>query len=229
MTAGTDPKHHRLDWVNGTAPELEERLRRLPPLEFVENCLRGVGQVMFMNNPITGLAVLVAAWIYAPWLGFGGTLGVVVSTAVAMLMGFDRDAVRAGLFGFNGVLCGLALATFLAPPWDGLSTVWIVVVSAGSSIAMAGLAAIFGVWGVPPFTLAFNLSVLLFLLTGLHVVRGRIGELITPAAPAVNGRPCRWPCARRPRPRAASTRWRWSTPSSAVSGSCSSSTASSAE
>ena len=174
-------------WVGGTAPVLHDRLAALPPLAFVESCLRGVGQVMFMNNPVTGLLVLVAAWIHDPWLGFGGTLGVAVSTLVAMLLGFDRGAVRAGLFGFNGVLCGLALATFLSPAWDGVSTVWIVVVSAGSSVAMAGLAALFGIWGVPPFTLAFNISVLLFLITGLNVARGNIGELVSPASPAVTG------------------------------------------
>ncbi|WP_300015076.1 urea transporter [Pseudonocardia sp.] len=188
MTAGTATTHHALDWVNGTAPRLQERVRRIPPLAFVENCLRGVGQVMFMNNPLTGLFVLLAAWTFDPWIGFGGTVGVVVSTLVALLMGFDRGAIHAGLYGFNGVLCGLALATFLAPPWDGVATVWIVAVSAGSSIAMAALAALFGgAWGVPPFTLAFNISVLLFLITALHAVRGRVGELIVPTPPAVTG------------------------------------------
>jgi urea transporter len=159
----------------------------MPPLAFVEYCLRGVGQVMFMNNSLTGLAVMAAAWIYDPWLGFGGTLGVVVSTLTALLLGFDRGAIRAGLFGFNGVLVGLAMATFLSPPWDAVSTVWIVAVSAGSSVAMAALAALFAVWGVAPFTFAFNLSVLLFLVAGLHTARGRIGELVTPAAPTVDG------------------------------------------
>jgi urea transporter len=177
-----------LGWVNGTAPELQESVRRFPPLDFLDYCLRGVGQVMFMNNPLTGLLVLLAAWIYDPWLGFGGTLGVIVSTLAALLMGFDRGAIRLGLYGFNGVLCGLALATFLAPSWDAVATVWIVVVSAGSSIAMAALAAWFGrAWGVPPFTFAFNLSVLVFLITALHAVRGRTGELIAPTTPAVDG------------------------------------------
>jgi urea transporter len=185
--APAGPRPRAAGWVDGTAPLLQERLGRMPPLTFVDSCLRGVGQVMFMNNPLTGLLVLVAAWIHDPWLGFGGTVGVVVSTLVALLMGFDRGAVRLGLFGFNGVLCGLALATFLAPPWDGVSTVWIVVVSAGSTLAMAALAALFGIWGVPPFTLAFNISVLLFLITGLNVARGNVGELVSPASPAVTG------------------------------------------
>lgn len=188
MTSSARARPGALAWVNGTAPELHEHVRQIAPLQLVEACLRGVGQVMFMNNPLTGLIVLVAAWTYDPWLGFGGTVGVLVSTLVAYLLGFDRGAVEAGLFGFNGVLCGLALATFLAPPWDAVATVWIVVVSAGSSIAMAALAAVFlGAWGVPPFTLSFNFSVLIFLVTALHVARGRAGELIAPAAPTLDG------------------------------------------
>jgi urea transporter len=188
MTAEAGARSGALSWVDGTAPALQERVLHAPGVGFLEYCLRGVGQVMFMNNPFTGLFVMVAAWVYDPWLGFGGTVGLVVSNLVALLMGFDRGAIHAGLYGFNGVLCGLAMATFLAPPWDGLSTVWIVVVSAGSSIAMAGLAALFGgAWGVPPFTFAFNLSVLLFLITALHVARGRVGELVAPAAPTTDG------------------------------------------
>jgi hypothetical protein len=62
--------------------------------------------------------------------------------------------------------------------------VWIVVVTAGSAIAMAAL---FSVRGVPPFTLACNFSVLLFLITGLHVARGHLGSLIKPAPPSVDG------------------------------------------
>ncbi|MGE3288573.1 MAG: urea transporter [Pseudonocardia sp.] len=175
-------------WVDGTAPALQERVLHAPPVAFVEYCLRGVGQVMFMNNPFTGLFVLVAAWLFDPWLGFGGTLGVVVSTLVALLLRFDRGAIHAGIFGFNGVLCGLALATFLAPKWDGLATTWIVIVSAGSSIAMAALGALFAkAWGVPPFTLAFNFSVLIFMITGLHMLRGRLGDGISPLTPAVDG------------------------------------------
>lgn len=184
--AGTRPGAR--SWVDGTAPAMQERVLQAPPLAFVEYCLRGVGQVMFMNNPFTGLFVLAAAWLFDPWLGFGGTLGVVVSNLVAVMLRFDRGAIHAGLFGFNGVLCGLALATFLAPKWDGVAVTWIIVVSAGSSVAMAALAALFAkAWGVPPFTLAFNLSVLLFMIASLHTVRGRLGESISPLTPAVDG------------------------------------------
>ena len=60
----------------------------------------------------------------------------------------DRGAIRAGLFGFNGVLVGAGLSLFLQPDWDALVMVWIVVGAAFSTILHAALASVFiGAWG----------------------------------------------------------------------------------
>ncbi len=187
-TAKPTERRGALHMVNGTMPELQERVVNIPVVGFLEYCLRGVGQVVFMNSPITGLIILIAAWIQNPWLGFAGTLGVIVSTLAAHALGFDKGAIHAGLYGFNGVLVGLALGLFLAPPWDAVIIVWIILISAMSSVLMGALAAVFGgAWGVPPFTLAFNISTLLFLVTALQIAFGRLGPLVAPAAPAVKG------------------------------------------
>src|ERR1700754_3830621 len=110
-----------------------------------------------MNNPITGLAILVAMFVGEAWLGFAGAHRVLVSTPLALLFGMDRGAIRAGLFGFNGVLVGAGLSLFLQPDWDIMVMVWIVVAAFFSTILHASFAAVFvGSWTVPPFTLAFN-------------------------------------------------------------------------
>jgi urea transporter len=188
-TAPPERGHHGpWRWINGTMPEVDERALKVPVVGFVEYCLRGIGQVVFMNSPITGAFILLATWLQEPWLGFGATVGVVASTLAALALGFDRDAIHAGLYGFNGVLVGLGLALFLAPEWDGIVILWMILLSAVSSILMAALAAAFGgAWGVPPFTLAFNITTLLFLITALHITRGRLSDSIAPAAPEVNG------------------------------------------
>ena len=67
--------------INGTMPGWSERAADNPLLDFVDSCLRGVGQVCFMNNPVTGLAILIAMFVGEAWLGFAGALGLVVSTA----------------------------------------------------------------------------------------------------------------------------------------------------
>jgi urea transporter len=163
-------------------PEFSERAKDNPVLDFVDSCLRGVGQVCFMNNPVTGLAILIAMFVGEAWLGFAGALGVIVSTASALLIGMDRGAIRAGLFGFNGVLVGAGLSLFLQPDWDLLVMVWIVVGAFFSTVLHAALAAIFvGGWKVPPFTLAFNFMTLLFLIGAINFANGRVGGLVAPA------------------------------------------------
>jgi urea transporter len=170
-----------LGQLNGTMPEWSKRAEQNPVLDFVDSCLRGVGQVCFMNNPVTGLAILVAMAVGEVWLAFAGILGLVTSTAAALAIGMDRGAIRAGLFGFNGVLVGAGMSLFLAPDWDILVMVWIVVGAAFSTILHAALANVFlGAWAVPPFTLAFNFITLIFLIGALNFANGRVGGLVAP-------------------------------------------------
>jgi urea transporter len=168
--------------INGTMPGWGERLDGNPFLSFIDSCLRGVGQVCFMNNPITGLAILVAMFVGEAWLGFAGALGLVVSTLAAIAIGMDRGAIRAGLFGFNGVLVGAGMSLFLQPDWSGVVMVWIVVGAFFSTVLHAALANVFiGAWKVPPFTLAFNFMTLLFLVGSLQYANGKVGGLVAPA------------------------------------------------
>ena len=168
--------------VNGTMNGWAAQADGNPVLAFIDSCLRGIGQVCFMNNPITGLAILVAMFVGEAWLGFAGALGLVVSTGAAIAIGMDRGAIRAGLFGFNGVLVGAGMSLFLQPDWSGVVMVWIVVGAFFSTVLHAALANVFiGAWKVPPFTLAFNFMTLLFLVGALQYANGKVGGLIAPA------------------------------------------------
>ena len=66
--------------LNGTMAGWAAQADGNPLLAFIDSCLRGIGQVCFMNNPITGLAILVAMFLGEAWLGLAGALGVVAST-----------------------------------------------------------------------------------------------------------------------------------------------------
>ena len=88
-------------------------------LRFVDINLRGIGQVMLQNNPLTGALFLAAiAWgafvAGAPEVLFGGVLALITATLTAMWLRVDRQALGDGLYGYNAVLVGLALPTFLA-------------------------------------------------------------------------------------------------------------------
>lgn len=170
-----------LGMIDGTMPAMQARVEANPVADFVDYCLRGVGQVVFMNNPITGLMIVIGIFVASAWLGVAAVIGLVASTLVGIFLGVDRTLLRAGLFGFNGVLVGAGLGLFLAPEWDGLAMIWIAVVAGFSSILMATLATVFQTWKVPPYTLPFNFATLIFLVAGLQLANAQLGPGIGPA------------------------------------------------
>lgn len=74
---------------------------------------RGVGQVMFQQNALSGWLMLVGIACNSWELALLALLGTAVSTVAAMLCGFDKQAVQQGLYGFNGTLMGIAVGVFL--------------------------------------------------------------------------------------------------------------------
>jgi urea transporter len=136
-------------------------------LRFLDVILRGVGQVMFQDNPLSGALFLAAiAWgsfaAGVPQVLVGGLLAVVVATLTAQWLRVDRAALHAGLCGFNGVLVGLALATFVAP--GPLLWVYVIVGAAVSVVAMEATANVCKSWGMPALTFPFVLVTWLLLL-----------------------------------------------------------------
>jgi urea transporter len=128
---------------------------------FADSVLRGVGQVMFQNNPITGLIFLIGIF-YNSWVfGLYAILATVVATLTAMVMGAPAPLVRAGLFGFNGTLLGIAFAFFLQP--DPALLLYTVAGAIGSTVVMAALLNLLGTWDVPPLTAPFVLTTWFFL------------------------------------------------------------------
>lgn len=140
---------------------LAERLRRAGTdlAALVGATLRGSGQVIFMNSPATGLLNFVALG-WGAWAGgtrwpvlLGAALGALVATATARLMRLDRAALAAGLYGFNGLLVGAALPTFLlATP-----ALWalLVLASAGSAAFTQLLQRVLTPLGLPGLTFPF--------------------------------------------------------------------------
>jgi urea transporter len=136
-------------------------------LRFIDVNLRGVGQVMFQDNPLSGALFLAAiAWgsiaAGVPQVLFGGLLAVVAATLTAQWLRVEPASLRAGLYGFNGVLVGLALATFVAP--GPLLWAYVVVGAAVSVVAMEATANLTKAWSLPALTFPFVLVTWLLLL-----------------------------------------------------------------
>ncbi len=134
---------------------------------FVDCNLRGIGQVMFQDNPLSG-ALFFAAIVWGsltagvPQVAICGALAVVVATLTAQWLRVDTAALRAGLYGFNGFLVGLALATFIAP--GPLLWTYVALGAAVSVVTMTATANALKALGVPTLTFPFVLVTWLLLL-----------------------------------------------------------------
>jgi urea transporter len=161
-------------------------------LRFVDISLRGVGQVMFQDNPLTGLLFIVAiGWGShaggVPEVAIGGLVALVAATLSAYWLRVEKDALHAGLYGFNAYLVGLALPTFLAP--SPLLWVYVAFGGAVSVVVTLAISNAFRTWGVSALTAPFVLTALLLLLaanafSGLAVSALPISSLIAPIDPS---------------------------------------------
>ena len=136
-------------------------------LRFADINLRGIGQVMFQNNPLSGALFLAAvAWgsyvAGVPQVALAGLIAVVVATLTAQWLHVDQASLNSGLYGYNAFLVGLALATFLAP--GALLWGYVVLGAAVSVVAMLGIANVVKSWGLTSFTFPFVLTTWLLLL-----------------------------------------------------------------
>lgn len=124
--------------------------------------LRGVGQVFFCCNAVTGLIFLVALFIGGPIAGAAATVGVISSTVAAYLLGFSEDDIDAGLYGFNGTLVGPCLFLFL----EHSPQLWLYVVLASilSSVVLAALMRILAPYKIPASTSPFVLTCWMFMV-----------------------------------------------------------------
>lgn len=71
-------------------------------LQFTDWVLRGTAQVMFVNNPVSGLIIFIGLLIQNPWWTIAGGLGTVVSTLTALALSQDRWVALCGGLGADG-------------------------------------------------------------------------------------------------------------------------------
>lgn len=150
--------------VSGTLQGLNQRLERRPVADFFNYTLRGVGQVIFANNPISGVLVLLALLIQSPWGCLLSLVGVLTSTVTALLLRCDRTSLRNGFFGYNGLPVGAALALFSDPDAGAGRWAWVVATILFSALTAVLMQTLGGwmakTWKVPSLSVPFNIATL---------------------------------------------------------------------
>lgn len=141
--------------------------------------LRGVGQVFFCCNAVTGLVFLIALYVGGVTAGLAATVGVISSTVAAYLLGMSEDDIDAGLYGFNGTLVGPCLFLFL----ENTPQLWLYVVLASilSTVVLAALMRILQPYNIPASTSPFVLTCWMFLVA-VYAFDGLARGPVLPAA-----------------------------------------------
>ncbi|MGH3981757.1 MAG: urea transporter [Pseudonocardiaceae bacterium] len=160
-----------------------------PALRWIDWILRGIGQVVFQNNWLTGLIILAAiyfnSWVY----GTACLVGTIASTLTAQVLGMNRNLIRDGLFGFNGALLAIGLNTYMSQDFtngdlpDWRLYVYIVLGAAFTSVVVAALATLLAPYRVPVLTAPFVLTAWLFIFAVVRFSNLDPGPLLTPATP----------------------------------------------
>ncbi|MBU1740150.1 MAG: urea transporter, partial [Proteobacteria bacterium] len=114
---------------------------------------RSYAMVFFVGDWRLAMAFFLASFCF-PVAGLMGLIGVAATNAAALALGLDRDQIKAGLYGLNGLLVGLAVGWWYGLGWTPLLLV--VVGALAVAIVAAGAYHWFGqIHNLPVLSLPF--------------------------------------------------------------------------
>uniref|UniRef100_A0A674N123 Solute carrier family 14 member 2 n=1 Tax=Takifugu rubripes TaxID=31033 RepID=A0A674N123_TAKRU len=138
-------------------------------LKLLDWVLRGASQVMFVNNPLSGLIIFAGLILQNYWWALNGFVGTLFATISALILQQNRGAIAAGLYGYNGILVGLLMAVFSNKgDWYWWLLLPNIFMSMMCPIVSSALASINSRWDLPVFTLPFNILVCLHMVATGH-------------------------------------------------------------
>ena len=154
--------------------------------DFVKTDFKGIAQVMFQNNALTGLLFL-AGIIWGsfeegqPHVGWGCIGGVAVSTLTGVLLGLPKKDGEIGLWGFNGALVGCGIFTFLGSNFYSWAA--LILCAAVSTWVRVGFNNLLAPYKINSLTFPFVFSTWIFLLAARAMKELDVEHLATPLLP----------------------------------------------
>jgi urea transporter len=164
-----------LSWVLlcFATPSTQAHLIEINTLNMLAAPLKGLGQVMFLGQPLAG-AIIAAGLLMADRRAFCWALLASVAGMGWSLLHHDFYTALLGLGGYNAVLVALAFSAQRQPPWLPL---------AGIALALL-LTPVFAMIGLPTLTAPFILAG--WLVRSVAQVFGNAMDASVPCAPGEN-------------------------------------------
>jgi len=129
---------------------------------FLDSIFYSYAQIFFSNRKWFGIAAFIITFT-DPQVGVMGLVGVTISNGLALYLNFDKEKIKKGFYGFNGILIAAAITFFfeLTPFLIAITIVFIMLtffISAALEHLMAN------VFNLPGLSLPFILTLYIFLI-----------------------------------------------------------------
>ncbi|UCC50598.1 MAG: urea transporter [Anaerolineaceae bacterium] len=122
-------------------------IQKHPVFKLVESLFRGAGNVVFQDNALSGLLIIIGIGLSSWTAAVDFLIGAAIATIAALWFRADRHAIDHGMFAFSGGYVGLLMGVLLANELPFLTSEWLLLLVLGSVLAVpltAGLGFAFG-------------------------------------------------------------------------------------
>ncbi|ABX41069.1 urea transporter [Lachnoclostridium phytofermentans] len=139
--------------------------------------LKGISQVILVENTLSGLIILIAITFSDYKLGIIALISSMIGALTGHITGVNKNTINQGLLGYNSVLIGLALSIFFM----GYNRWWIALLGAFFvAILTAAMNHFFSNLKIPVLTFPYIILTWLFILAGYHLQVFKLASVILP-------------------------------------------------
>ncbi len=125
---------------------------------------KGLGEVMFQDNAVTGLFFLAALLVNSPAACLWGLAGSALGLLTGLVLGADSASLTLGLYGYSAVLTGIALGSGVFFPKTVGNSFYTLLAIVFTAIAQGAITVMLAPVGMPPLTWPFIVVTWVFLL-----------------------------------------------------------------
>ena len=148
------------------------RFRQIFP-HFLSSQLHSYSQIFFSNNKTFAL-LLILVTFFDFWAGVSGLIAVSVTNILAYIIGFNRNNIKAGYYGFNSLLVALGLGVYYNPSVEffvilGFASLFTLLIT----VMFEG---VIGKYGLPYLSIPFLIAIWMVSLATRHFEMLQISE-----------------------------------------------------
>lgn len=129
---------------------------------FVNSFLLSLGSIFFQFNFIAGIVVAIALIVYSRIAFTLAIVGYSVAFFAYKALGVNIETIGYGYIGFNFILTSIAIGGFFYIP-SRRSYLWAILITPVIALVTVGLFGFLSVYGLPVYSLPFNIVVLMFI------------------------------------------------------------------